>query len=64
MKTLKRILGFILIGFGLAFVFRIPGNWQSTDPKAHNKVGADVFLIVAFCGSGAALLSSSWKKEI
>ena len=63
MKELKRILGIILLGMALMSAFRIPTNWKSTDPKEHNKVGADVVLILIFGGSGLVLLTGQKKTD-
>ena len=63
MTTLKRILGIFLLGFAFLFVWRIPTNLHSNDPKAHSKLGADIVLIFVLGGSGLVLLSGSWKND-
>lgn len=63
MRTFKRIFAIFLLGFAFLFIWRIPTNLHSDDPKAHNKLGADIFLALVFGGSAFALLSGSRKTE-
>jgi hypothetical protein len=63
MRTLKRILGICLLGIAFLFVFRIPTNLHSGDPKAHGKIGADVVFAFVLGGSAFVLLSGSRKAE-
>jgi hypothetical protein len=59
MTEVKRVLGILLLGLAVLFVFRIPKNWQSQDPKASGKLQADIVLVLVLGASGVVLLRSS-----
>lgn len=63
MRTLKRIFAIFLLGFAFLFVWRIPTNLHSVDPKAHGKLGADIVLASVFAGSAFVLFSGSRKAD-
>ena len=63
METIKRILGVMLLALAFLFLFRVPANWKSTDPKANNKIIADIFLVIVTGGSALVLLSGSRKAD-
>jgi uncharacterized membrane protein YfcA len=55
MRELKRILAVFLLGLAFLFLWRIPTNLRSAEPKAHGRAGADIFLALVLGGSAFAL---------